>query len=62
MDAPGYESAEQLVGLAEDRIAWRAEVLALLPASDPKGGKKKKKEEAGNSCGFGVDGKLTQVV
>jgi hypothetical protein len=64
MDAPAYESVEQLVELAEDKTAWAVEVLALLPASDPsrrKKGKKKEKEE-GNSCGFGADGRLAQVV
>ncbi len=62
MDAPRYESVEQLTELAEDKKAWAAEVLALLPASDPKRRKKKKKKEEVDSCCFGVDGKLTQVV
>jgi hypothetical protein len=62
MDAPAYESVEQLVELAANKVAWGVEVLALLPASDPSKREKKKKKEEENSCGFGVDGKLTQVV
>ena len=35
MDAPAFESVEQLVEMAGDREAWRNEVRKLLPKSDP---------------------------
>ena len=35
MDAPAFETVEQLVEMAGDREAWRIEVRKLLPETDP---------------------------
>ena len=68
---PPFDSAEQLLLLAGDRVGWREAVVGLLPVSDPghpeaQARKKKKKKKDSKSaddsgCGF-VDGKLAQVI
>ena len=35
MDAPHFDSVEELLRLAEDRVGWRNSVLDLLPEKDP---------------------------
>jgi hypothetical protein len=69
MDASPFDSVEQLLLLAGDRVGWREAVVALLPVADPghpeaQARKKKKKDSKGaegSGCGF-VDGKLAQVI
>ena len=56
MDAPDFESVEQLVELASDREEWRYGVRLLLPGSDPdkiKAGRRKKNKK-GRSDAFMV--------
>ncbi len=68
MDALPFDSVEQLLLLAGDRVGWREAVVALLPVADPghpeaQARKKKKKDSKGtvdSGCGL-VDGKLAQV-
>ena len=43
MDALQFDSVEQLVRQASDRVEWREAVWALLPASDPAVKESKKK-------------------
>jgi hypothetical protein len=68
MDALAFDSVEQLLLLAGDRVGWRDSVIALLPKQDPshpeaqKRKKKKGSKSAEDSgCGFDKDGKLAQV-
>ena len=72
MDAQAFDSVEQLLLLAGDRVGWSHTVVALLPKEDPghpeaQARKKKKKKgsksaEEDSGCGFNKDGKLAQVI
>ena len=70
VDAPPFDSGDQLLERAGDREVWRKAVHALLPVADPsypsKNRKigKEKKEDAISNTGFvfGKDGKLVQAI
>jgi hypothetical protein len=64
-DAPAYDTVEELLELAADRVGWQTAVRELLPPSDPTVTKKGKKKAAAKECsgvGLGADGKLQQVI
>ena len=49
MDAPGFESIEQLLALVGDRVGWRNAVHALLPEEEA-GGKGEAKEQGASDA------------